>query len=168
MKRPIRRNPRLPEKTLYYDAPLVPRKRRQAHHMRNIIRHEYHSSHGWAVSLTRQGRHYQRFFGDKGDRKGALERAIRWRDKMLRELPPARKFHFRQKPTATGVVGASRVTGRAPNGKVYASYVATWVDEHGRPRKKSFGVLKYGERQARALAIAYRRRVVEEVFGPKR
>ena len=43
---------------------------------------------------------------------------------------------------------------------------ATWIDDVGRPPKRSFSIAKYGEHRALSLAVDIRRRVVAELLRP--
>jgi hypothetical protein len=135
---------------------------------RNISRVDHHYFHGWRVCIKRQRRCYERYFKDSSDRGAALARAIRWRDETLAHLPPLRKFQLRKKPTQSGVVGVSRDACRTRAGTLAPRYVTTWSDEDGRPRRRTFSVLKYGEAHARKLAISLRRQALAEILRPRK
>jgi len=108
---------------------------------------------------------HKAWFGDRGDPKAAIERAIAWRDKMLKALPPPRHFKLSHTRNTTGVIGVS--LSRDHRGRhVRLRYAASWTDEHGRPRKRSFSVARYGARQARALAIQARREAIRRLLRP--
>jgi len=120
---------------------------------------------GWVVQLVRRGRHYRGYFDDRGDSRAALSRAIAWRDKMLEVLPPPRRFKLSYRLNTTGVIGVHICRDRRGQ-NVALRYAASWADEHGRDRKSSFSVAKYGARQARALAIQARQEALKRLLRP--
>lgn len=137
----------------------VPREYRHVHRDKDC---------GWQVQLRRRGRLHKAWFGDRGDPRAALQRALAWRDKMIEALPPARKFKLSYSRNTTGVVGVhlSRDRSRRSRRRFSLRYAATWNDEHGRTRKRSFSVAKYGPRKARALAIQARREALKKLLRP--
>ena len=78
----------------------------------------------------------------------------------LRCVTPAlngRNLHMR-KANRSGVTGVHRTTS---GGRTYWS--ASWYSADGRHHGRSFNVVKYGEEQARQLAIEYRAARIAEV-----
>jgi hypothetical protein len=108
---------------------------------------------------------HKAWFGDRGDPKAALQRAIAWRDKMIEALPLPRKFKLSHTRNTTGVIGVSLVRDRRGR-HVRLRYAASWVDEHGQRRTRSFSVARYGAREARALAIQARREAIRKLLRP--
>jgi len=134
----------------------------------NIVRYEHHFFRGWLVAFKRQGRVYRRYFRDVTTQRVSLSRAMAWRDAMLQRLPPPYKFHLRQKPTKTGLVGVRYVDERTRAGTRAPRYIAKWTDEHGTECTRSFSVLKYGKGRAYALAVECRKQVVAFMLRPRR
>jgi hypothetical protein len=138
-----------------------------ARRLLNVERYEHHFFRGWRVTLKRQGRRYIRYFRDLSTPRESLTRAVQWRDEMRQRLPPPRKFHLRQKPTRTGVVGVSYVVDRTRSGRHAPRYVAMWHDAHGRRLKRSFSVRKHGKDRARALAVQCRKQAIARMLRPR-
>jgi hypothetical protein len=138
-----------------------------ARRLLNVERYEHHFFRGWRVALKRQGRLYRRYFRDVTTRKESLQRALEWRDEMCQRLPPPRKFKLRQKPTKTGLVGVSYVDDRTRRGTRLRRYIAQWHDEHGKPRRRSFSIRKYGKDRAHALAIQCRKQALARMLRPR-
>jgi hypothetical protein len=138
----------------------VPRER-----YRNLQRYEHNYFTGWVVSLTRRGERYTRYFPDKKDSQAALRRALAWRDALIRKLPPPVKVRMHWPYNKTGVIGVSLLEDRTRGGTLVKRFVATWVDEHGHDRKRSFSVPKYGHAKARAMAVAARHQGVAEMMA---
>lgn len=91
------------------------------------------SQDGWTVRIVRDGIEHSRYFrfSDGGITK-SLERAKRYRNKLMKELGPRQwKSGPRKKATnnSSGVTGVSR--------NPYGRWVATW-QEDGRQRFKTF------------------------------
>ncbi|MDX1420707.1 MAG: AP2 domain-containing protein [Rubricoccaceae bacterium] len=112
-----------------------------------------HPTHGWQVRVRRDGKRLSKFFADArhGDREGALEAAILYRDALLDELP-APDARPRKAWSNTGVVGLSVREKKeakrdgAAGGKSYVQI--NWVDADGKRHGASFSVDKWGLRRA--------------------
>ena len=138
------------------------------HRLHNITRYEHHYFRGWRVELKRQGKQYRRYFKDDSDRAMSLARVLAWRDRMMAQLPPPRRFQLHKKPTRTGVVGVSYSRDITRSGTAAPRYRVAWTDEHGRIYRRSFAVLTYGERKARTLAVRLRKHALVEMLQPSR
>jgi hypothetical protein len=134
--------------------------------MRNVQRVDHHHFHGWQVCLKRAGERHEHYFGDEGDREAALRRALRWRDQMAAVLPPPRKFKRRHVLNTTGVIGVHLARQYTRARRLAHYYGATWMDDLGHRRKRSFSVAKYGTRKARALAVAARAEALALLLQP--
>lgn len=141
---------------------------RPAAGMRNVTRVDHHHFHGWQVCLKRGGQRVQRYFADEGDARAALRRALRWRDRMAAVLPPPRRFKKRFALNTTGVIGVTLTHQRTRGGRLGRYYCATWFDEHGQRRKRSFSVAKHGRLEARARAVEARRNALATLLQPAR
>lgn len=88
-------------------------------------------------------------------RKKAIRR---WRE-IRRALPVITRSAFAQierRKTRSGIVGVQRITDTVKQ-HPYDFWVAVWTDRRGQRRCRKFSVLKYGEDEAKKLAIKARR-----------
>ncbi len=96
-----------------------------------------------------------------GTRK-ALKAAVDYRDAFLTEDDPfGHQIWVRTrllKNNKSGIPGVHRYQfiDNPRTGNVRAFRLASWIDEHGFNCKRKFSVARYGEREARRLAIAER------------
>ena len=60
----------------------------------------------------------------------------------------------------SGVIGVSRVTAALVASPMW---IANWTDEDGKYRQRTFSTQRYGERKAKALAVAERQRQMERL-----
>jgi hypothetical protein len=66
---------------------------------------------------------------------------------------------------ASGILGVARLdvmANRNPNTR-YVCWCAKWTDEHGIRRQRGFSIPRYGEQEAKRLAIAERELQLERV-----
>jgi hypothetical protein len=112
----------------------------------------------------------QRRFADSacGGREAALAAALAWRDVLLRRVGPATMIRRRFAPNTTGVIGVQLSRDRTRGGRPAPRYRASWYELDGRMRMKSFSVNEYGDRRAKALAVAVRKKVVARVLEERR
>lgn len=120
------------------------------------------------VRVTRRQRRYGGYFADRvhGGRDEALRLALDQRDELEASLPPAVKMKRKFSLNKTGVVGVYLGLGRR-RGRVWRYYGATWTELSGKKVNRRFSVLKYGEREARRLAIRARREAVVRILGQR-
>lgn len=128
---------------------------------KGILRLDYPEKHlvGYRTTVGWRGKRYDKFFSDTtyGDRLSSLDAAIQWRNQRERELGKPRTERLvyssmnRGRP-GTGVLGVRRIT---INHTSY--YQAQWLGPTGERKTRKFSVTKYGEREARRLAILARR-----------
>lgn len=140
------------------------------------------STRGWNVRLPRRapaGRRpprltdaapRSRFFSDgvHGGKLKALKLARQFRDEALASLPPpdpVSQVGRKSARNTSGIVGVRRgvyhdgVESHAP----YEFWTAQWLDGHGRQHTRSFSIARYGEQDARRLAIMARKEGVAEL-----
>lgn len=132
----------------------------------NITRvdHEAKRDHGWVVTLQRKGATIVKRFADGlyGGKRKALEAAVEYRDSFLaRDKPFDHQIWIRtrlRKNNTSGIPGVGRyeVIDNSDSGIPRAFWLASWVDERGASRKRKFSVRRYGEQEAKLLAIAER------------
>jgi hypothetical protein len=141
---------------------------------KGISRIDSGSTHGWFVRGYRNGKTYSRLFSDLkcGGRKKAQEMARGYRDQLLQELedipkrPRARRVVFRDVRNTTGVLGVCRTAKKSPNGTINECYSVSWRPAPGMQKCTSFSIRKYGEKKAFDLAVAHRRKMMKESYGP--
>ncbi len=120
--------------------------------------------HGWIVTLQRKGAIIVKRFSDGtyGGKRVALEAAVEYRDSFLaRDKPLDHQIWIRtrlRKNNKSGIPGVLRyeITGNPNTGNVRVYWIAAWTNEHGMTRQRKFSVARYGEEEARLLAIAER------------
>jgi len=141
---------------------------------RNIVRvdHNTKRDHGWIVTLQRRGAVIVKRLSDGiyGDKRQALKAAVEYRDSFIaRDKPFDHQIWIRtrlRKNNKSGIPGVHRyeITDNAGTGNVRVYWIAAWTNEHGATRQRKFSVARYGEEEAKLLAIAERdyqlRRVV--------
>ncbi len=144
---------------------------------RNISRidNDLKGMHAWIVTVMRQGEIVTRPFSDGvyGGNKEALAAAIAYRDSVLAQHS---QFEHQlwvrsrlRRNNVSGIPGVGRYEGFASRKAKHrtAFWLASWIDEEGRSRKRKFSVSKYGERHAKQLAIAERERQLHRVCALK-
>lgn len=127
------------------------------------------SANRWLARYTREGVTFSQFFPDSkfGGEDESFEAAKKWHDEIREIFPPmSRREYMRQKKVTntSGHVGAYRAssTTKKKSGKefIYDNWIASWVDDSGKKKFKRFSISKYGETEAKKMAIAYREKMV--------
>ena len=141
---------------------------------KGISRIDSGSTHGWFVRGYRNGRTYSRLFSDQksGSREAAHKQALEFRDRLYEKLedipkaPRARRVVLQDARNSTGVLGVCRTSKKSPNGTVNECYSVSWRPEPGKQKCTSFSIRKYGEKKAFQLAVAHRKKMLKEIYGP--
>ena len=141
---------------------------------KGISRIDSGSTHGWFVRGYKNGKTYSKLFSDLkcGGKKKAQDMAIAHRDELHGKLekipqkPRGRRIVYRDSRNTTGVLGVCRTAKRSANGKVNECYSVSWRPEPGVQKCTSFSIRKYGEKKAYQLAVAHRRKMLREIYGP--
>ncbi len=145
---------------------------RKPHSLRNIVRIDVpsKSTKGWQINFNRSK--ITKFFSDSkyGSEKAALKEAQLFRDACERELQiqlektkRTTSLNKLTKRNTSGIPGVSKFVDRRPNrGK--GEWQAQWVDQDGKHRKKTYSINKYGDSEAKRLAIEYRKRMIAEKY----
>jgi hypothetical protein len=128
------------------------------------VDHDTKRDHGWVVTLQRKGAIIVKRFSDGlyGGKRKALKAAVEYRDSFLaRDKPFDYQIWVRtrlRKNNKSGIPGVGRyeVVDNSGSGIARAFWLASWVDERGASRKRKFSVGRYGEQEAKLLAIAER------------
>jgi hypothetical protein len=134
--------------------------------LKGISRIETSSTLGWYVRVYRNKKTYSKFFSDTkfGGKDKALETAIFQKEELSRMIskipkkPTKRRVVTKDKRNTTGVLGVSRTSKKASNGKSYDCYTVSWRPEPKVQKSTSFSIKKYGEEKALEMAIELRRK----------
>ena len=115
---------------------------------------------GWWVRLQSRGAKFSKFFKDSdyaGDREATLRAAQRHHRRLMRENPQMSRQENAERTTAkTGdIIGVRRVIQKR-FGHEYAVWQSRWSPRKYTRRVRTFGVDKYGEKEAKRLAIETR------------
>lgn len=131
-------------------------------------------SHGWRVSLRRQGKRLVENFPDKkhGGSQRALKTAQRFRDELVRKFPPISRKEvclIKRSNNQSGITGVCTYAKRykLSDGSYRETryWDASWPGADGKKVSISFSVKEYGEEMARSMAIRARQRGLECVEG---
>ena len=122
-------------------------------------------THGYPVRLMRSGKATSKFFSDttyKGKAK-TLAAARAFRDSLVNKLGPADTGPHEEPSSrnTSGIVGVRRREAiRETDEYTYFHYFweASWTDANGERQKRNFSVNKYGEGEAKSLALAARKK----------
>jgi hypothetical protein len=134
--------------------------------LKGISRIETSSTLGWYVRVYRNKKTYSKFFSDTkfGGKDKALETAIFQKEELSRMIskipkkPTKRRVVTKDKRNISGVLGVSRTSKKASNGKSYDCYTVSWRPEPKVQKSTSFSIKKYGEEKALEMAIELRRK----------
>lgn len=133
------------------------------HRLRNKAGAAGGVSHLWhyQVSLTRQNRALVRTFPEKiyDGQEAALAMALAYRDAALRLLPPVTQRQRSSRVNACNSSGTAGVPRTVSRGTPY------WIAQlklEQKQRSRMFSVVRYGEQEARALALATRTQWLQE------
>ena len=144
----------------------------KANPMRYIRRVDDKGHHAWKVAVRRAGQYIHQYFVDTahGGTAQALAAAIAWRDQTVAELTGADYAVWRRElmpPTNTsGIVGVSRGFVLKKRGKrtvKFAMWTAYWQNANGKRSTRAFSVNKYGEEEAKQMAISAREEGMKDV-----
>ena len=133
---------------------------------RHVSRVDRNYFHGWCVAIKRAGSRVEKLFSDKpGGPAASHQRAVAYRDRLLKQLPPPTKIKRRYVRNTTGVIGVSLQKERTRAGNWIWRYRAQWPGLDGRWHGATFSVAKYGHSEAKRRAMEARRRGLEELLG---
>lgn len=139
--------------------------------LKGISRIETSSTLGWYVRVYRNKKTYSKFFSDTkfGGKDKALETAILQKEELSRMIskipkkPTKRRVVTKDKRNTSGVLGVSRTSKKASNGKSYDCYTVSWRPEPKVQKSTSFSIKKYGEEKALEMAIELRRKSITQI-----
>jgi hypothetical protein len=141
---------------------------------KGISRIDSGSTHGWFVRGYKNGKTYSKLFSDLkcGGKRKAQRNARQHRDELSEKLaliptkPRGRRIVYRDSRNTTGVLGVCRTAKRSATGRVNECYSVSWRPEPGVQKCTSFSIKKYGEKKAFQLAVAHRRKMLRQIYGP--
>ncbi|MGV2130182.1 hypothetical protein ACQZ4Q_04455 [Agrobacterium vitis] len=129
-----------------------------------LFREEHNENHGagWWVDLRRRGIRVVRLFKDSiyGSPQASFDQAKAYRDAVMSVLPPATNHEqavLLRKNNKSGISGVRHV--ELAEDEAWEASLLTRT-EH---KREKFSVREYGEEQAKAMAIALRRKWLEEL-----
>ena len=136
---------------------------------------EIYRTHAWRVSLRRQNKLLVKNFPDKtyGGKRKALLAAKAHRDQVIDQYPPTTRQQFCNAPRRHNTSGIPGVYRYAKRYKLKDGCIKEiWYWEAHWPAKKpgdfgkaTFSIQRYGEKQAKALAVAAREAGVQKLKG---
>ncbi|MDQ3812388.1 MAG: AP2 domain-containing protein [Armatimonadota bacterium] len=123
------------------------------------------NTHGWYVRVTFMGDNHAKFFSDSvhGDRDKALYHAVRYRNRMERELGKPRTNRTVATTNArnrSGVLGVKRID-KGPGG----AYEVTWSPRPNVVSRTSVSIAKWGEEEAFRRACEIRQQKERKMYG---
>lgn len=132
-------------------------------------------SKGWQVRLDRKINYLSKLFSDSkyGGKEKALEAAIKFRDKALKDRHESLHSHGAgarlilsslPKNNTSGILGVSRSISTEKNGARFPYWQTAFRGPNKKTKVKSFRVNKYGELGALILAVEARRDGMMELF----
>ena len=141
---------------------------------KGITRIDSGSTHGWFVRGYKNEKVYAKLFSDLkwGGKRKAQKEARQFRDELHEKLaqiptkPRGRRIVYRDVRNTTGVLGVCRRALKRPSGRIYEVYTVSWRPAPGVQKATSFAIRKYGEKKAFKLAVALRRKMLRQIYGP--
>ena len=115
-------------------------------------------SHNWSVQISINKKATTKYFSFKkyGSKSKALEEAILYRDKIVLD----NKIDLNERFKKSKITGVNRTIATRRNGVKIAYWQAMWT-ENGKQRTKRFSTKKYGENEAKQLAIDHREKIIK-------
>jgi len=131
---------------------------------KNITRYEFYNKKGWYIRVLWKGKHKSKIIKDKdhGGKQGALNEAVKIRNKMEIDLEKPRTE--RQITSNISNMGIQKVVRKLRKG-VYKAYTVFWSPEKGVNKKKFFNVKKLGDKKAKDMATKYRNEMVKKYYN---
>lgn len=114
---------------------------------------------GWQVRLQRRGEKFSKFFKDSDHKNEdvALKAARKFYNQLCKEHPEMTpQEHAERKTARTGeIIGVRRLlkVDKRWGGNNYEVWEAKWSHKKYQRRVKTFSIEKYGEEEAKRLAI---------------
>ena len=123
-----------------------------------ITRYDYAKMHGWWVRIHHDEVQFQELFYDSQHQSisEGLKAAIEYRHEVLSSLPLEKKIKTANFKTVSPIPD-ERIHRKIEKGvnQPYICWKTTWYDESYKVRTKRFSVLKYGENEAKNMALEH-------------
>ncbi len=121
---------------------------------KGIIRHDYDHTHAWRANIARDTAKFVEYFydGDSGSIENGLRRAILYRHEILSSFAVTLTYDFKRGLKADPEKRIKRVV-EPGSLNPYVHWRATWHDTNYNRKNASFSVVKFGEEEARRLAL---------------
>ena len=153
---------------------MAKRKRKRDTRNKGISRIDSGSTHGWFVRGYKNGETYSKLFSDMkcGGKRKSQQMARKYRDELYAGLsqiptkPRGRRIVYRDSRNTSGVLGVCRTSKLSASGAVNECYSVSWRPSPGEQKSTSFSIRKYGEKRAFQLAVAHRRKMIKDIYGP--
>lgn len=132
-----------------------------------ITRHDYKKTHGYVVRYSRDTALFQKLFSDSiyGSKELALKAATDYLRELREAFPPMNRQEYCQinrNNNKAGIVGVYK-SSTTSRGHRYDAWVASWSPQKGVHKQKSYAINKYGEDEAKRLAIEARKAGLREM-----
>ena len=145
--------------------------------IKNICRidNDENSTHAWLATVQRKRKITIKMFSDValGGKKKALKAAIEFKNKVLADISEYEyHIHIRsilRKNNTSGIPGVGRyeTIRNVKTGRRDAYWEAFWDDENGKKRGRRFNVARYGEEDAKKMAVLLREEMLKKVCAAK-
>ena len=129
-------------------------------------------ANGWQVRLQRRGVKFSRFYKDSDykSKDTALKSARRFYNQLCKEHPKLTpQEHAERETVRTGkIIGVRRllkIDKRWSEEHIYEVWEAKWSHKKYQRRVKTFSIERYGEEEAKRLAIEARLQGLTEMTG---
>lgn len=121
---------------------------------KGIIRHDYDHTHAWRVRIARDTAKFVEYFydGESGSIENGLRRAVLYRQEVLSAFPVTHTVDFKR---ALSVNPEGRIRRIEEPGRLnkYIHWRATWHDASYNRKTACFSITKFGETEARRMAL---------------
>ncbi len=126
---------------------------------KGVVRFDYGNVHGWWVRVTRDGAQFKQLFSDGkyGSIENSLNKAVLYRHEILSSFPITLKYIYSRGLPSDPEKRIKRIEEKG-NKQPYISWKARWYDENHKVKNKCFSVMKFGEEEARLLALSEARK----------
>lgn len=147
---------------------------RSGHKGISRIDQDKRKTYGWYARVNFNGVEHAKFFSDKscGSREKALQEAIKYRDRIEKEIGKPRTDRTvvsRSPRNSSGIIGVRRKTRevKSENGekKFKSYYEVSWTPWPGRLNRTWVSIDEFGEKEALRRACAIRREKEREMYG---
>jgi hypothetical protein len=136
------------------------------------IDNKSNATFGWEVRIRRRNKQINRFFSDskyENDAHKSLLAAMESRDLLIEKVPVLDRIEraeLKRANNSSGIPGVSRTMNSKSYKEQtynYAFWQAYWSPKTGVTKSVRFSVKKYGEKQAKKLAIEARKNAINEI-----